>query len=138
MMLDIGLGLDFSVGDGTFAFGPQLSLLRVFQPDDELRGDDANILTVGLHFLLDGAERVETASRVSARNKQQDQDRDGILDDLDRCPLHAEDRDGFSDSDGCPDLDNDVDGVPDRADGCPDVTEDVDQVEDFDGCPEEL
>jgi len=37
----------------------------------------------------------------------------------DRCPLLAEDRDGFEDDDGCPDRDNDRDGFPDDEDRCP-------------------
>ncbi|MEY3210038.1 MAG: hypothetical protein RIT28_519, partial [Pseudomonadota bacterium] len=60
-----------------------------------------------------------------------DGDRDGVKDELDRCPRRAEDEDGFEDDDGCPDPDNDQDGLnddqdacpgsaaPDRADGCP-------------------
>ncbi|NLE00983.1 MAG: hypothetical protein GX640_14040, partial [Fibrobacter sp.] len=43
----------------------------------------------------------------------QDDDRDGIRNDVDRCPKEPEDIDGFEDDDGCPDLDNDKDGIPD-------------------------
>src|SRR6266511_2631729 len=48
-----------------------------------------------------------------------DSDGDGIPDDIDRCPLDPEDKDGFQDEDGCPDPDNDGDGIVDRADACP-------------------
>src|SRR6185436_15916504 len=48
-----------------------------------------------------------------------DQDGDGILDNVDKCPTIAEDKDGFEDDDGCPDADNDQDGVPDATDTCP-------------------
>ncbi|MFN0061536.1 MAG: OmpA family protein [Myxococcaceae bacterium] len=48
-----------------------------------------------------------------------DGDTDGIPDTKDRCPKLAEDRDGFEDEDGCPDLDNDQDGVLDTDDLCP-------------------
>ena len=65
-----------------------------------------------------------------------DTDADGIGDDEDDCPLEAEDRDGFQDDDGCPDLDNDEDGLPDLEDSCPDESEDEDGFEDDDGCPE--
>jgi outer membrane protein OmpA-like peptidoglycan-associated protein len=65
-----------------------------------------------------------------------DQDGDGILDDVDACPLEPEDFDGFEDADGCPDLDNDGDGIPDSADGCPLDPEDFDGFEDSDGCPD--
>ncbi|HYG68174.1 MAG TPA: OmpA family protein [Anaeromyxobacteraceae bacterium] len=48
-----------------------------------------------------------------------DTDADGTPDDIDRCPLDAEDGDGFQDEDGCPDPDDDADGVVDRVDACP-------------------
>ena len=94
-----------------------------------------------------------------------DTDGDGIPDDLDRCPLDPEDKDGFQDEDGCPDLDNDGDGIVDTMDACPmepgpmenrgcpvrdrdgdgivdhldkcpDEPEDKDGFEDEDGCPD--
>ena len=48
-----------------------------------------------------------------------DTDGDGIPDDVDKCPNEPEDKDGFEDEDGCPDLDNDKDGIPDTSDLCP-------------------
>jgi len=42
-----------------------------------------------------------------------DKDRDGIPDEIDKCPEIAEDIDGFEDHDGCPDPDNDKDGLCD-------------------------
>ncbi len=63
-----------------------------------------------------------------------DADGDGIEDDKDECAELAEDRDGFQDSDGCPDFDNDDDGVGDDTDKCPGEKEDLDQFEDEDGC----
>lgn len=65
-----------------------------------------------------------------------DRDKDGILDDKDRCPDAPEDRDGFQDEDGCPDPDNDADGILDADDRCPLDAEDVDGFEDQDGCPD--
>ncbi|UCH30320.1 MAG: OmpA family protein, partial [Myxococcales bacterium] len=65
-----------------------------------------------------------------------DRDGDGIPDDDDGCPDDAEDKDGFEDSDGCPDLDNDGDGILDVNDACPLVKEDYDGDRDEDGCPE--
>jgi OmpA-OmpF porin, OOP family len=94
-----------------------------------------------------------------------DRDADGVKNGVDLAPLDAEDKDGFQDEDGAPDLDNDKDGVPDADDkcrdvsgpvanhGCPDVDtdkdgivdrldqcvdqkEDMDDFEDSDGCPE--
>ncbi|MCC6807315.1 MAG: OmpA family protein [Deltaproteobacteria bacterium] len=64
-----------------------------------------------------------------------DTDKDGILDEDDDCLNEPEDKDGFEDSDGCPELDNDKDGVPDSKDKCPvDNLEDKDGFEDSDGC----
>jgi len=65
-----------------------------------------------------------------------DRDYDRIPDAVDKCPDQPEDKDGFEDEDGCPDLDNDKDGVPDDKDRCPNVAEDKDGFEDEDGCPE--
>jgi outer membrane protein OmpA-like peptidoglycan-associated protein len=66
-----------------------------------------------------------------------DNDRDGVLDAADSCPLEPEDRDQFEDEDGCPDPDNDFDGILDGKDKCPKEPEDFDGFEDRDGCPEE-
>ncbi|MDH3199960.1 MAG: OmpA family protein [Myxococcales bacterium] len=66
----------------------------------------------------------------------EDRDKDGIPDDKDACPDDPEDKDGFEDSDGCPDLDNDGDGILDVDDACPLVKEDYDGDRDEDGCPE--
>lgn len=65
-----------------------------------------------------------------------DADGDGISDDKDACPTDAEDRDGFEDGDGCPEIDNDQDGIPDSEDECPNEPEDLDGFEDKDGCPD--
>lgn len=66
-----------------------------------------------------------------------DNDKDGVLDAADRCPLDPEDRDQFEDDDGCKDPDNDRDGLPDAQDKCPNDPEDLDGFEDSDGCAEE-
>ncbi len=59
------------------------------------------------------------APRPVIIKKVQDTDGDGIPDEIDRCPLDAEDKDGFQDEDGCPDADNDGDGIVDAMDACP-------------------
>jgi hypothetical protein len=66
-----------------------------------------------------------------------DADGDGIEDGDDACPGAPEDRDGFMDTDGCPENDNDGDRIVDASDGCPDQAEDFDGFQDEDGCPEE-
>jgi outer membrane protein OmpA-like peptidoglycan-associated protein len=65
-----------------------------------------------------------------------DRDHDGILDAQDACPDQPEDRDGFADEDGCPDLDDDQDGIPDSSDACAREPEDRDAYADEDGCPD--
>lgn len=65
-----------------------------------------------------------------------DPDKDGIAGTKDKCPLEAEDKDGFEDEDGCPDADNDKDGIADLQDKCPVQAEDKDGFEDEDGCPD--
>ncbi|MEO5770368.1 MAG: OmpA family protein [Polyangia bacterium] len=65
-----------------------------------------------------------------------DTDRDDIPDNVDKCPNEAEDRDGFQDADGCPDIDNDGDGINDALDKCPDKAETKNGIDDEDGCPE--
>ncbi|MCC6810253.1 MAG: OmpA family protein [Deltaproteobacteria bacterium] len=54
-------------------------------------------------------------------NKVSDLDKDGYADAYDQCMNEAEDRDGFEDNDGCPELDNDGDGTPDATDPCPNI-----------------
>jgi hypothetical protein len=66
--------------------------------------------------------------------KEGDDDKDGIMNNFDRCPLEAEDMDNFEDEDGCPEMDNDQDGVPDMSDKCPLEAEDKDGFADEDGC----
>jgi len=65
-----------------------------------------------------------------------DRDMDGIRNRDDDCPDDPEDKDGFEDEDGCPDLDNDRDGIVDDEDDCMFDPEDRDGFEDRDGCPE--
>lgn len=48
-----------------------------------------------------------------------DWDFDGLRAPNDKCPLLPEDKDGWQDNDGCPDLDNDGDKVADWKDQCP-------------------
>jgi OmpA-OmpF porin, OOP family len=65
-----------------------------------------------------------------------DSDGDGVVNGRDACVLEPEDKDGWEDSDGCPDLDNDGDRRADATDQCPNQAEDIDGFQDEDGCPE--
>jgi len=73
---------------------------------------------------------------VTYTSESRDRDGDGINDNQDQCPTEAEDRDGFEDTDGCPDRDNDGDAIADKDDKCPDKAEDQDGFQDTDGCPD--
>jgi hypothetical protein len=83
-----------------------------------------------------GAPQLRFFAGVQFNPDFRDRDHDGVYDVDDKCPDQPEDRDGFQDNDGCPDLDNDNDGIPDAADKCPNEPEDLDQFEDADGCPD--
>ncbi|HVW29413.1 MAG TPA: OmpA family protein [Polyangiaceae bacterium] len=123
--VDLQAGYDFLFDKGRWGLGPTLGWVHVFQPDSAFRPDDANIFVFGVHAMLDTAPRLPS-----------DRDHDGLLDEADACPDAPEDKDGFEDTDGCPDPDNDKDGVLDSVDHCPDVAEDKDGFEDADGCPD--
>ncbi|HET9993422.1 MAG TPA: OmpA family protein [Kofleriaceae bacterium] len=86
-----------------------------------------------------GATNAQSAIDKSPKDKcvgYGDRDGDGIKDNVDKCPDQPEDKDGFQDEDGCPDLDNDGDGLNDTIDKCPNDPEDKDGFEDEDGCPD--
>jgi hypothetical protein len=96
-------------------------------------------LIAGAEMPLDsavGIPSVRAVLGVGWAPRVHDEDNDGIPDEVDQCPELAEDKDGFEDSDGCPDFDNDDDGVPDDSDRCPTEKEDSDGFEDNDGCPD--
>ena len=69
-----------------------------------------------------------------------DNDKDNILDSVDRCPSQPETVNQYQDTDGCPDAhsqpDFDHDGIWDDRDNCPFDPEDKDGVQDDDGCPD--
>jgi hypothetical protein len=96
-------------------------------------------LLMGGGFGLDrgiGSPVVRAFAGLGWAPDSRDRDHDGIVDVLDRCPDEPEDRDGYQDSDGCPDPDNDFDNIPDGVDKCPNDPEDFDGYQDEDGCPE--
>ncbi|MFZ5471367.1 MAG: OmpA family protein [Myxococcota bacterium] len=71
--------------------------------------------------------------QLVVRIEETDADGDGIFDKDDRCPNEPEDKDGFQDEDGCPEVDNDQDGVLDGNDKCPLLPGPLSNQ----GCPEE-
>jgi hypothetical protein len=68
--------------------------------------------------------------------REHDKDHDGVPDDVDQCEDIPEDRDGFEDSDGCPDIDNDQDGIIDREDACPNKAGPKSNDPKKNGCPQ--
>lgn len=91
------------------------------------RGDDFRLLA-GMVWSPQPASEVRVG--------RGDKDGDGIPDVSDGCAEDSEDKDGYQDDDGCPDLDNDGDGVLDVDDDCAADPEDRDAFQDDDGCPE--
>ncbi len=126
---DLGIGAEFSLLNG-LQIGPFIRMMYVFQPDSTNNRDSADALVAVAGLSLSAA--YPFAGRVIP-----DSDGDGLYDPDDRCPNAREDRDGFEDSDGCPEEDNDRDSVLDGQDRCPTEAEDVDGFKDEDGCPEE-
>ncbi|MDP2304881.1 MAG: OmpA family protein [Pseudomonadota bacterium] len=158
----LGSGLDMGLG-GTYALGPALSVgLELDGTVDVLGGlgpwtdnpfelhaygrygrDSGVQAMLGLGTGLVGgvgAPDVRVIGgigyRAAGKEPIYDIDEDGIFDDVDACVEVPEDKDGFEDTDGCPEADNDKDGIADTADACPNDAEDIDQFEDSDGCPD--
>ncbi len=92
------------------------------------RGDDFRF-TTGLVWAPQPA-----GASAPGRN---DKDGDGIPDSVDGCSEDPEDKDGYQDEDGCPDVDNDGDGLSDADDQCANEPEDKDGFKDTDGCRED-
>lgn len=146
------LGVDFRVHD-QIAAGPMLGFAHVFQPDDELRPADANLVFAGVHLVFEPWRKPpapkpyvpppappkppEPVCPGAPGCPEPDRDGDGIPDTRDQCPEQPEDKDGYQDEDGCPDEDNDQDGTPDLQDQCPGEPETPNGYADDDGCPDE-
>ena len=136
----VGVGLGVYTQNERFSpfidLGPSIeyNLLPVLDARADLRlrvvtGSKAAEAGVGPGVLLDVGFQIHNP-------RVQDADGDGVYDDTDGCRDQAEDKDGFADTDGCPDPDNDNDGVPDTTDQCKDLVEDIDGFTDTDGCPD--
>jgi OOP family OmpA-OmpF porin len=104
-----------------------------------LNRDNNNLLfTVGINFLFGGEKKTivaatRAAEPAAAPEVIPDSDRDGVPDNLDKCPGTPA---GVKvDRDGCP-LDSDSDGVPDYLDKCPGTPAGVKVG--ADGCPLDL
>jgi len=136
-----GLGLSMrevavEVDVGARLDGPGASSFELAVGTNALPSDRAGFAP-SVRALLSVRGAFEPAAREPAPAATTiDSDGDGFSDDEDACPFDPEDRDGFADDDGCPDLDNDADGIADARDACPERSEDSDGFQDHDGCPE--
>lgn len=124
-VLGARLGYDLFVSP-RFRVGPSAGFVQIIENSSEVSPEDARLVLIGVHLAME-----KPVEQVVS-----DRDRDGIPDHRDTCPDTPEDRDGFEDEDGCPDIDNDQDGVLDKVDSCPDEPEDLDGHDDLDGCPD--
>jgi outer membrane protein OmpA-like peptidoglycan-associated protein len=134
-----GAGFRFETGKG---FAMRLDArLAVVPGVEESTGDNKlgfeGDFNLGVEFAVGGRREVTLVKHVdTAQGPQADRDGDGIPDAIDKCPDRPEDKDGFEDADGCPDIDDDRDGVLDIADKCPKEKENYNGFEDEDGCPD--
>jgi OOP family OmpA-OmpF porin len=136
MHVGVGFKIGFTPWTGLRADGRIMGPWTVlgFPKGDRMsaQGPDWEVLgSVYLNF-----SEIERVNITVIRPKTGDRDGDGIPDNIDKCPDQPEDKDGFQDEDGCPDLDNDGDGIPDALDKCPNEPEDKDGFQDQDGCPD--
>jgi OOP family OmpA-OmpF porin len=128
--LYVGVGAKYRVDNG---WGLRADLRLLFPPsskDDGFTEDFEALLSIYKEF---GRQAPKPPPPPAVDD---DPDKDGIRGAADKCPNEPEDKDGFQDADGCPDLDNDNDGIPDAQDKCPNDPEDKDGFQDADGCPD--
>jgi outer membrane protein OmpA-like peptidoglycan-associated protein len=132
----VGGGVRFATGKGfDFRFDARVAFLPS-QPGAGFPITPELDLGIGIEFRVGGSPATPSEDSRIARTPAPDRDGDGIPDDQDACPDRPEDKDGFEDADGCPDIDNDFDGVLDIADKCPNEPETYNGFEDEDGCPD--
>ncbi len=103
-----------------------------------VRGKDDILMAHEWEVLLSFGLIPNSAKPAPAYVPPPDKDRDGVPDDKDACPNRPEDKDGYEDEDGCPELDNDSDGVIDGLDECQGKPETYNGFKDDDGCPDEI
>ncbi len=103
-----------------------------------MRAEEGNAPASDWEVLVTFALRSKSKASKLPPAPPSDIDRDGIPDTADSCPDRAEDKDGFEDADGCPELDNDKDGVIDGLDLCQGEAETPNGFQDDDGCPDTI
>jgi OOP family OmpA-OmpF porin len=136
MHAGVGFKIGFTPWTGLRADGRIMGPWTVlgFPKGDRMSAQGPDWEVLGSVYLNFG--EIERVNVTVIKESSGDRDGDGIPDNLDKCPNEPEDKDGFQDEDGCPDLDNDGDGIPDALDKCPNEPEDKDGFQDEDGCPD--
>ncbi|HPF70479.1 MAG TPA: OmpA family protein, partial [Candidatus Krumholzibacteria bacterium] len=132
LTLGLELGVDIGLGDHlALALGGRLNAF----PGNKL--DNVGMSSFwGADYVDANTASLEGFLGLTWWFGSSDRDHDGVPNYRDACPTRPEDRDGWQDDDGCPELDNDGDGIADVRDGCPNDAEDHDGFEDLDGCPD--
>ncbi len=120
---DLGYG-------GNVGIGAEYKILQgvAIRLDGRVFGYEAGVFALNYELLA--------GISVGWGDTTNDRDGDGIPDALDGAPDKPEDKDGFRDDDGVPDLDNDNDKILDVNDKCPLDPETYNDFEDSDGCPD--
>lgn len=136
-----GVGAKIHVRDD---WGVRLDARLLLPPTTDGGGVTTDVeLTIGLARVFRGEPAAPAPAPAEPPpppppGEDPDPDGDGVQGGADGAPLDPEDRDGFQDDDGVPDLDNDGDKVLDADDRCPLEAETVNSFEDGDGCPDEV
>lgn len=129
----VGGGIRLDTGKGlTVRLDARISLIPgAGPPAVTVEGE----IGIGFEVQFGRKPKPRSETKVAAvPTSDRDGDSDGIADSRDECPDRAEDKDGFEDDNGCPDIDNDGDQVLDVADTCPTERETQNGFEDDDGC----
>lgn len=142
--LEGDIGWDFRLRSSRVELGPYLGYFHILQPATGLRGDDARVVSLGLHVGFGKAEGpkergdrdkdtifddedacpdvpgVRTSDPRTNGCPRGDRDKDTIFDDEDACPEEPGVRTSDPKTNGCPRRDRDKDGIFDDEDACPD------------------
>ena len=111
-VFNVGAGFIYPVSDRTNLRGD----IKIFHSHETLFAGP--MATFGVHHYL-GAKNKPTRSTAKMPKTSPDNDRDGVIDAMDKCP--ATNAGEQVDNNGCS-IDRDADGVPDSRDKCPNTT----------------
>ncbi len=91
---------------------------------------------VGIGFSARATEQLQGVPSGDGLALTGDRDGDSVPDGVDGCPDQVETLDGFTDADGCPEIDGDGDGVAFEQDACPNEAIRPEQDPSYsNGCP---